>query len=90
MTEPNNAPEQGNFLLDATLFCGTKVRIEQRGIAQVLEMTFTPKEGTSLQDFAYIKDGALRVNADIMSLAGMSQLLGMMFRRKRKKFLGIF
>lgn len=82
-----------DFKLKAELSCGAIVSIVQPGRSQTLELTITPAEGTRIEDTAWIKDGSLRVNATIPALAGMFQLLGLIFnsaKHKRKRFFGWF
>jgi len=81
-----------DFHIKAMLQCGAVVEIRQPGESQMLELTFYPKEGTKIEDTAYIRDGNLRINASIPALLGFRELIGMIFRMKpvRKKFLGLF
>lgn len=80
------------FHIKAMLQCGAIVEIRQPGESQTLELTISPPEGGKIEDTAWIKDGVLRVNASIYALAGLRELIGLMFGVKppRKKFLGLF
>ena len=81
-----------DFKLKALLHCGTGVEIVQPGQSQTLELTITPPEGKKIEETAWIKDNNLRVNATIHALAGLYQMLGLIFRpaRNRKQENKIF
>lgn len=78
-----------DFHIKAMLQCGVTIEVRQPGESQTLELTISPKEGEKIESTAWIKDGVLRVNAEITALAGLYQFLGIMFVRPRKKFLGV-
>lgn len=79
-----------DFKLKAQLSCGALIGIVQPGRSQTLELTITPSPGTRIEDTAWIKDGNLRVNATIEALAGTYQLLGLIFKKPKKKLFGWF
>jgi len=88
-------PDNDNhFQVKAQLTCGAWVDIVQRSPRNILELTVTPADNTTIADTAYITgDGRLRINLTTESMVGLYQLLRMILgqdRKTRKKLFGIF
>lgn len=77
----NNA---NGFHMKAQLQCGIWVEVKQPGTSQTLEFTFSPADGTKIEDTAWIKDGVLRINATVPAILGMREFFALMFRGPQK------
>ena len=77
-----------NFLhIKAQLDCGTEIEITQP--ERYMNISFTPKQGTTVAEFADLKNGKLNVRVTTESLLGLYELLKLIVEPapKKKTFL---
>jgi hypothetical protein len=71
--------------MKAQLSCGATVDVVVKDGSLIVEFGITPAPETKVEDFAFIKDGVLRVNMTIDSLLGLYQLITLMITPSRLK-----
>jgi hypothetical protein len=71
--------------MKAELNCGAVVEVNLKEGTGIVEFGIEPAPGTKVEDFAYIRDGVLRVNMTVESVLGLYQLLTLMATPRQKK-----
>lgn len=84
---PSSSNDPNYLHLIVTLDCGTKIEVTQPHRGMNLNLTFTPKSGITVSDFADLKDGKLNIRVTEESLVGLYQALRLLIEGQTKRSL---
>jgi hypothetical protein len=92
VTDLRMDPKEMVFYVKFRLECGATAELFQRQPGIEFELIVTPKPGTTVADFATVKEDRLHLSMHEGSAIGLFQILGMVIapRLKKRKFLGLF